>query len=155
MTHLDGLCNHDKILTGACLDCAEEHCVHHGKHPKGSCPICAGLDVYAPALYNADMDNLIERLRDPYGLHYPRCREAADEIERLTAERDAWKESRDFRVMEHLADKDRIAKLERVYEAATNLVRAEGWQIERDNLWDTLHDLIDAEDEAIADMEQT
>ena len=51
--------------------------------------------------------------------------------------------------------KERIAKLERVYEAATNLVRAEGWQIERDNLWDTLHDLIDAEDEALADMEQT
>jgi len=54
-----------------------------------------------------------------------------------------------------ITDHNRIAKLERVYEAATNLVRAEGWQIERDNLWDTLHDLIDAEDEAIADMEQT
>ena len=48
----------------------------------------------------------------------------------------------------------RIERLERVLEAATNLVRAEGWQIERDNLWDTLHDLIDAEDEAIAEVNE-
>lgn len=45
-----------------------------------------------------------------------------------------------------IAEKNqRIAELEAIRDAAANLVRAEGWQIERDNLWDTLHDLIDAE----------
>ena len=49
------------------------------------------------------------------------------EIERLTAE---------------------MRQKDAVIEAATNLVRAEGWQIERDNLWDTLHELIDDLDTA-------
>ena len=76
------------------------------------------------------MSDLIERLRsDGADCTQDDCDKAADEIERLN---------------------ERIAKLEAeirqkdaVIEAATNLVRAEGWQIERDNLWDTLHDLID------------
>jgi len=78
----------------------------------------------------------------------------ASTIERLTAQVESLQQKVHLWVG-YDARTARIEKLERVYEAATNLVRAEGWQIERDNLWDTLHDLIDAEDEAIADMEQT
>ena len=148
MTHLDGLCNHDKILTGACLDCAEEHCVHHGKHPKGACPICAGLDVYAPALYNADMDNLIERLRDPYGLHYPRCREAADEIERLTADLNRHIEHEQAQANRIGRFKERIAKLER---ALKSIVGQTDDQM-LDGVWREVNTTALA---AIADMEQT
>ena len=51
-----------------------------------------------------------------YDNDYPKlmklCQERGREIERLETLAAAWKESRDERVKEHLADKERIAELE-------------------------------------------
>lgn len=49
-----------------------------------------------------------------------RC-EMKAEIERLREERDFWKESRDFRVKEHLADKAEIERLRAVVDAAKDM----------------------------------
>ena len=52
-----------------------------------------------------DLEDEIELLSGQLLAFYAR-------VDELEGERDAWKESRDFRVKEHLADKERIAKLE-------------------------------------------
>ena len=77
--------------------------------------------VDSPYSSEVVMSDLIERLRDPTGLHFPRCREAADEIERLTGDlqkANDWRNRNELLANEYA---ERIAKLEAVRDAAKKL----------------------------------